>query len=126
LFIDLTECRFWWYTVLFRSCAMDSMKLWDGYLQYKRDMYVGKQGIQIDDDAFEKYVTENGVEKASGYLEAMNDFVAQIDVILGGGYCRDGIPNSGHIVRKHLRELVDHDKKFVDKHIGKTGVHFKP
>lgn len=92
---------------------MKSMKLWDGYLQHKREMFVGEQGTLIKQADIEKYLAENGPEKAAGYLEALNDFTAQMEVILGGGYCRNGVPNSGPRVRKYLGELVDHNKSFL-------------
>ena len=89
------------------------MKFFDGYIQHKREMFLGEQGKLITDDMFKKYVEKYGEEKAVGYLHAINDFTAQFEVILGGGYCRDGVPQSGNSVRTYTRELVNHNKTFL-------------
>ena len=89
------------------------MDFFDGFIQHKRNVTIGEQGQLTSDADFAQYVEEHGEEQAIGYLKAMNDFTAYAEVILGGGYCRDGVPDSGHMVRKFLRELVDHNKTFL-------------
>ncbi len=92
------------------------MNFFDGYIQFKKEMFLGKQGIEIDEPMFKAYVEKYGEQSAIGYLHAVSDFNAHAEVMLGGGYCRNGIPESGHMVRKFLREFVDHNKEFLKSH----------
>ena len=75
---------------------------------------MGEQGIELDEAAFHEYLAKNGTEKANGYLEAMQDFILQLEEILGGGFSRDGAPTTAHIVRKNIIELLHNKKDFLD------------
>gem|GEM_PF-5494989 len=79
-------------------------------------MFLGEQGIDIDESMLQEYVAKYGEEKAIGYLQAISDFTAHMEVILGGGFCRNDVPAKGPAVRKHLGEFVNHNKKFLKAH----------
>ncbi|MCX2495236.1 hypothetical protein OQX63_17230 [Pedobacter sp. PF22-3] len=91
------------------------VEFFDGYIEFKREMTVGEQGRLIQEDDFKKFTDKFGNERTLGYLEAMKDFNAHLEVILGGGYCRNGVAETGHMVRKYLCEFVDHNTKFLSK-----------
>ncbi len=91
------------------------MDLFDGYIDFKREIFVGEQGCLIKKEDFENYTARFGYERALGYLQALNDFNAYAEVILGGGYCRNGVPETPHLVKKYLQELTDHNYTFLTK-----------
>lgn len=78
---------------------------------------MGDQGERITEEAFKKFAVKHGKEKAAIYLAALNDFNNQLEAILGGGFCRDGVAQSGHMVKKEIIELRDHNKQFLETHL---------
>ncbi|MBW4889198.1 hypothetical protein KXQ82_05705 [Mucilaginibacter sp. HMF5004] len=91
------------------------MDFFEGYIDFPRSIAIGQQGKLIEESDFERYEAKFGRERALGYLQALNDFTAYSETILGGGYCRNGVPESIHMVNKNFKELVDHNQKFLDK-----------
>jgi hypothetical protein len=98
------------------------MDFFDGYIEFKRNLAIGEQGKLIQAADFEKFVEQFGLERATGYLEAMQDFTAYAEVILGGGFCRNGVAETGHMVRKNLGELVNYNNKFLHSLEDKYGI----
>ncbi len=83
------------------------------FIQFKKEVFLGEQGQLISEQTFEIYKATNGFEMATAYLQALHDFNAQLEVILGGGFCRNGVPTSGHVVRNKIMELRDHNLDFL-------------
>lgn len=67
----------------------------------------------LNAENFSRYVQENGVEKAQGYLEALNDITAQMEQYFtrpfGDGY----LPNSPSIIKKETLKLYDEKKALL-------------
>jgi len=101
------------------------MNFKEDYIEFKRNISVGEQGKLIQDADFDKYVEKFGIDRALGYLEAIRDFNAYAEVILGGGYCCSGFAETGHMVRKHLCEFVDHNSNFLNKIVNKEDFDLK-
>lgn len=78
------------------------------------------QRQQRNEDFFQRYIEEQGTEKAIGYLNALNDFMAEIDKIL---YLRHPAPQSSYhenslaIIRRELKKFVEDKDKLLSSEV---------
>ncbi|OOQ57395.1 hypothetical protein [Mucilaginibacter pedocola] len=86
-------------------------------IKFKKKTFLGNQGEFINDENFQIFAEKHGAEQAMVYLQALNDFTRQLEVILGGGFCRNGITTSGKKLQKRIENLVEHNIDFMRSHI---------
>lgn len=80
---------------------------------FKKKTFLGAQGELVNNANFQAYLAKNGEDQAIAYLQALNDFTRQLEVILGGGFVRNGFTTTGKKLQKRVENLVDHNVSFL-------------
>lgn len=87
---------------------------------FKEGKFFGEDNEPLNVEAFERYKSKYGNDRAEGYYEAVKDFSNEIGFILGcynGQGLHEGATHytTPHVVKAYIEKLYNHNITFLNR-----------